>query len=253
MLYDLLDQLGFSKKEADVYVCILQHGKIAAVDIAKLTGINSTTVYSVAKELLNKKVIREDLASSKGYFLARPPEDLHGIIEKEKLQLNKREHAINKAIGELSTIAKSASYAVPKIVFVDEDELDKFCYDQSKKWSDSVGQFDGVWWGFQDHTFVEHYEKWIQWFWRQPFTANDSLRMYSNESQIEEKMKSSKITRRQIRFWKGETPISSTLWILGDYIVMIVTRTRPFYAVEIKDAMLAANLRSVFGELWGKA
>lgn len=26
---------------------------------------------------------------------------------------------------------------------------------------------DSTWWGFQDHTFVEHYEKWIDWYWQE--------------------------------------------------------------------------------------
>ena len=41
-----------------------------------------------------------------------------------------------------------------------------------------------------------------------------------------------------------------TLWIVGDYIIMIQTLEKPFYLVEIKDAVLSHNMREVFKKLW---
>ncbi len=43
------------------------------------------------------------------------------------------------------------------------------------------------------------------------------------------------------------------LWINGEYVVVIVTRTHPHYLFEIHDKLLAGNLREVFGRLWGDA
>ena len=58
------------------------------------------------------------------------------------------------------------------------------------------------------------------------------------------------LTRRQIRFWEGDSDFTGTLWMVGDYIIMIQTVERPFYLVEIHDAVLAHNMREVFKKLW---
>lgn len=251
VIYDLLEQLGFSRKEADVYLAVLQQGKVPVSELSALTGINRTTVYGIAKELIRKRVIREDITAKKTYLLARPPEDLHLLVERDRTALNKREHLINKAIGELSVLATSSRYSVPKILFADEDELKNVLYTHSERWTrNGLERGDGIWWGFQDHTFVEHYEEWIRWYWSQPFGQANALKLLSNESDVEERMKRHRIDRRQIRFWKSSAPFSATTWIVGDYVILIVTRTRPHYLVEIHDSVLGPNLRAVFQGLW---
>ncbi len=61
MLQDILKEFDFSQKETGLYLAILQQGKVTPTDLAKITGINRTTVYSVAKELIKKGVVAEDL------------------------------------------------------------------------------------------------------------------------------------------------------------------------------------------------
>lgn len=253
MIYAALEELGFSKKEADIYVTVLQHGKISVTEVANITKINRTTVYSLVKNLLKRKLIREDTTSKKTYLLARPPEDLHGLLEKEKETIHKKEHTINKAISELQSLAKNVRYSVPKIVFIDEDEIDGFLHKESKKWVESIRQTDGIWWGFQDHTFVEKYESWINWYWNHPSFKQVLLRLLTNESKIEQKMKKQEYANRQMKIWKQDDAFSATVWVNGEYLVMIVTKTRPHYLVEIHDSMLSANMRTLFRELWEKS
>jgi predicted transcriptional regulator len=250
VLYEWLEQLGFSKKESDVYIAVLQNGKISVADVAQLTTINRTTVYSVAKELIRRKIIREDVTASKTYLLARPPEDLHLLVERQKQNLNKQEHLIRKAIGELESLARNKRYSIPKIVFIDESELNEYLYSESPKWAQSIRQTDNVWWGFQDHSFVEHYEQWINWYWRHSSYKQVPLRLLTNESAIEEQMKQKQYTERQMKFLKNQSQFSATTWVNGDYLVMITTKTRPHYLVEIHDTILAANMREVFRALW---
>ncbi len=253
MIYELLEGLGFSRKEIDIYIAILQSGKISASDVAAMTDINRTTVYSVVKELIRKRVIREDITAKKTYLLARPPEDLYLLVERDKQQLRKREHAINKAITELNSLSKSSRYSVPRIVFIDEDEIEKYLYGETEKWDRSIMERgDGVWRGFQDHTFVESYEEWITWSWKQPYAKKLSLKLLTNESTAEERMQRKKIGHREMKFWKHENPFSASMWVCGEYLVMIVTKTRPHYLVEIHDAILCKNMTGVFTELWQK-
>lgn len=250
MIQQLLKQLGFSEKEITVYVAILQKGKIAPSEVAQITGINRTTVYSIAKELIKRGVISEDLGGSTRYLTALPLQDLNLLLQKEEKELEQKKTVVDKAIKELRVLAKDAKYTVPKIIFVGEKDLEKHLYKQSKIWSDSVMGADGVWWGFQDHTLVEHYEKWIDYYWKHIAPKELQLKLLSNTSVVEKKMKSKKFTQRQIKFWSETKKITAATWIAGDYLIMIITNQRPHYLVEIYDATLANNMREIFKGLW---
>ena len=248
MIQQVLRQLGLSDKEISVYLTILQQGKITAADTATLTNINRTTVYAVAKELLKKGFIQEEVGT-RTYYMARPLQDLTYVVEEERESLHRKEHMIQTAIGELKLLTKNERYEVPKMSFIEEDGLAKHMYQQSEEWTRSILATDGIWNGYQDHSFVEHYESWIDWYWAQEFSKKVELHCFTNDSAIEKKMATKKLTRRQMKCW-GDSEIASTFWVNGDHVVVIVTRTRPHYLFEIKDKLLAGNLREVFARLW---
>ena len=94
-------------------------------------------------------------------------------------------------------------------------------------------------WGFQDHTFVKNYEKWIDWYWKKE-TTQEQWQLLSNE--VAEQIKKKKYSRRQIRFWEQSHNFQATTWIMGDYVAMIVTNQKPHYLVEIHDSILAHDM-----------
>ena len=248
MINDLLKQLGFGDKEIKVYLALLQHGKLSPASLAKIVGLNRSTVYNLAKELAAKGVIAEDLGGVNMYLVAKPPQDLDALAQKEEKQLQEKKAIIKNAVEELQAVTKSTQYTIPKIIFVAQDEIDSHLHKQTPIWDKSILKYDGVWWGFQDQTFVEHYEKWIDWYWEKGSDPKTSLKLLSNETA--EKIKKKKFQRRQIRFWEQSHSFTATTWILGDFVVMIVTNQHPHYLVEIHDAVLAHNMREVFKGIW---
>jgi hypothetical protein len=76
------------------------------------------------------------------------------------------------------------------------------------------------------------------------------VKLLSNESNVEKKMAVKKLNQREIRFWKKDADFTASLWVIGEYIVMIYTRERPFYLIEIHNSVLAHNTREVFKNLW---
>lgn len=248
MINELLTQLGFGEKEIKVYLTLLQHGKLSPASLAKIVSLNRSTVYSVAKELKEKGVIAEDLGGPTMYLVAKPPQELDAIAETEEKKIKDKRAIIKNAVEELQAITKATQYTIPKIVFKAHDEVEAHLYKQTPVWDKSILKYDGTWWGFQDHTFVQTYEKWIDWYWEKGSNPQTQLKVLSNEAA--EKIKKKKFSRRQINFWKESHNFTSTTWILGDYVVMIITNQKPHYLVEIYDSALAHNLREVFKGIW---
>lgn len=250
---ETLSQLGLNQKEIRVYTTLLKVGRMTPAAISRLTKINRATVYNIAKCLVTKGFIAEDLGSKTRYLSPLPAESMRQITEKQKREMAEKEKLVKELMGQISLMAKK-DYPVPKIRFVEEGELRDFLYDNFIKWQTDLMKKDFTWWGFQDHSLVEHYEDWILWTWKQKEYQDPRCHahLFSNDSTIEKKLeKKLDRSKRDIRFAKG-MDFTSSVWIGGDYVIMTVARQHPFYLVEIHDATLAHNLRQVFRNLWEK-
>ena len=247
---ETLRGIGLNDKEIKVYLALLKHGKATPATLAKLTKINRATVYNVAQSLQTKGIITEDLTDKVLYFSPLPPQNLEQIVERPRRELKAKELLIKKAINDLSLITADKNYPVPKIRFVQEDDLENFLYDNTEKWLNSILKSDGIWWGFQDHSLLEQYKAWVDWYWKTPLGKKCELQIFSNSSEIEQEMtKKHSSDARHVRYDNGLN-FTSSVWVGGDYLIMIVTRQHPFYLFEVHDATLANNMREVFKKLW---
>lgn len=249
MLQDILNKIGFSDKQITIYTAVLQHGRLSYTDISKKTGLNRTTVYSVAQELLVRGVLQEDFSTPVKALVAAPPEALSVMTAAEEDRLQKKKVLIDEAIENIRSMPTVSGYIAPAITFIPQERMAQYLRQRQAIWNSSIMETDGVWWGFQDVTFVAEYGEWIKEYWESA-PAKLTVKLFSNDEAVEKQMQTQTPTRRNIRFWKGESAFTGTLWITGDYIVMINTREKPFTLVEIRDRLLAKNLRTVFDEMW---
>lgn len=245
----LLKQLGFTEKEIKVYLAVLEQGKTTPANVAILTGINRTTVYSIAKDLLEKGVIAEDIAGTKSYLVALPPEDLKNLSKKEERDLQTKKILIDQVTAELQNFTKNTKYSIPKISFIYEEDMENFLYKQSPEWSRSIMSKDGIWWGFQDPTFVGAYQKWIDWYWTECAPSDLELRLLTNDTKEEKQVAKKGYEKRIMKYWnKGD--FTASTWVAGDYLIMAITNQKPHYLVQIYDATLAHNMRELFKGIW---
>jgi len=249
---DILKNLGLSDKEIKLYKVLLEHGRSTPTQLSKITKINRATIYHTAKGLIGRGLVAEDLAGPVLHFLPLPPKNLLKSISNSRRELDEKEEMVKQAINDLSMISSSNQYSIPKITFIEEKNLEKYLYDNASRWNKELLKFDGTWWGFQDHSLVENFEDWIVWVSKTKEYNNPKInaKLLSNNSEIENKMeKKIPKSKRNTRFTNGMN-FTSTVWIVGEYIITVSTRQHPFYLIEIHDAMLAHNLRETFKKLW---
>lgn len=252
MVTDLLLKFGLGDKEIAVYTSLVQRGKATATELSRITNINRTTIYSVNRDLIDKGFIYEDSTTTPSSFVPLPPQDLKTLIAREEQHLQHRKNLVDQLIPELFSISKDTVYSPPKIQFKSEDDFEEYLYQQTPIWAESIMKTDGIWWGFQDPSFVEHYNKYIDWHWEQPNTKNMKLKLITTPSDIEEKVRAERRwpEQRMIRVWPGAENFTATTWVLGDYVVMSFTNKKPHYMIEIYDKAMAQNMRALFQGIW---
>lgn len=119
----LLQKLGFSAKEAKVYLASLELGLASAQDVAKKAGLNRTTGYAVLNYLVNRGVMGKTKLRGKTRFIPEPPERLATLIG----ELDK---AIKESLPELKAIYNKKEVK-PKITFYEGKNAVQKVYDDT--------------------------------------------------------------------------------------------------------------------------
>jgi sugar-specific transcriptional regulator TrmB len=248
MLEKEFQALGLNENEREVYLAVFRAGKASPARIAKETAINRTTVYSISRKLMGLGLIGEDVSAKVAYLYAEKPSALEHIFAKEAAALKHKQELAKTVAEQLATLPSGKAYSVPHIKFVEEADLTDYLYKEYARWAASGTKNDNTWWGYHDHSFSERYREWIHWNWKQsPFDTQ--VRFLVNAEAVEAEI-SDAHESREIKVLPDESQFDSSTWVIGDYVIMVQSRERPHYLVEIHDAIFARNQRQLFKTLW---
>lgn len=248
-LIERLVKFGMSQSEAALYLRLAELGRSGAHALAKRCGLPRTTTYSVLDSLVRKGFAFVEKGPGNTIYVANDPSALLLQVSKERAELEHREAEAAELVELVRPSFRSRFHNAPKIQFFEgRDGVEQMLYGNLEIWQTSIYNYDSTWWGYQDHTFVENFRAWLDYTWVR-FQAGEKVCLISNSAPIEEQLRG-RVRGREIRSINSLLEFSSTIWILGDYIVLIMNRHDPIYSFQIHDPVFAANLRSVFQLLW---
>ncbi len=116
--------IGFSEKEIEVYLALLELGKGTVTQIARKAGINRPTAYHVLASLELKKLVRTSGKEPKQEYTAESPENIEMILEEKIAEYNSALRKAKEIIPELVSLHNKDNR--PKIKFYEgKDGLQK--------------------------------------------------------------------------------------------------------------------------------
>ncbi len=254
MYQELLKKLGFDDKEIAIFIAVLERGRVAPAVVSKVTGINRSTVYSVAKVLAARGILNIDATTDTTYLVIESPDVLQNVIVREERELSERKSLVKDAVKQLESVPRSKHYSVPKVKFYNEKEMHDALYTRLPVWAESsVAIGEPSWWGFQDVSLVEHFPEWIVDHY-DIIPSTVSTHMFTNATSTEQAVhKKVNDARRIVKYLDDKDhEFTATQAVLGDYIMYIMSQEKPFYMIEIHDRVMAHNFREVFKKLWEK-
>lgn len=252
MLKDSLLELGLNKTEISVYLNIVERGKVSPTEISHKTGIKRTTVYAVTEELVKKRLIEEDITGKTKHFIPRSISSLKNYTKDARRDLDIKDKIIEEILPDLADLSDTANYSIPKIRFIGPDDVEDFYKEQAPRWIESMKETnETTWWGYQgdDYFKLKVNTDFIDWYWSICPEELD-LKIFTEKREGEAKMLKERIyPRRLTKPWQGE-PFSAGLWVIGDYVINIITQNDGQYLVQIEDSLLASSQRTLFKKLW---
>lgn len=250
MIETLLTQLGFTEKETNVYLAILRAGKVTPGSLAIATHLKRTTVYHIIEELLKRGVIAEDITKKTRTLVALPPEELERVITIEEEALQKKRKVVSQAVDALREVNQGGGIAMPKIQYIGEEDIERYLYKQTPVWNESIRRTDGYWWGYSDPSFVEIYQDWIRWYWKQKDSSDIKDNLLTSAAPIEAQLAGEGLERRKVKLWPGGQGFTGSQWVAGEYLILVMTSKHPYYLLEIRDAVQAQNMRMLMKGIW---
>jgi sugar-specific transcriptional regulator TrmB len=245
--------LGFTQNEARLYSYLVEAGRLSAYALAKKLSLPRSTVYSVLGVLEHKGLVRKEPVKGTWWYRVDNPEDLLEIFEKEESVLLRKKQLATILVKELKQVFKTKSNAIPRLEYYEgKANIEKFLFNYLPVWRDSMLNTDKSTWGYQDDSFVKEYQPWLKEAWKViHIEAKIAGRIISNNNQIEKNLKN-KIKGREVKTLGDKFNFTSSIWVMGEYVILILTREDPHIAFQIKSTTLSRNLKLIFEYLYNQ-
>lgn len=99
-----MKKLGFSDKEAKVYLALLELGNAPVQEIAKKAGVNRATTYVVLDSLKKQGVASTVEQGKKTMYAAENPATLMRLFKLREEEIREKEEEFKKALPELDAL-----------------------------------------------------------------------------------------------------------------------------------------------------
>lgn len=196
------------------------------------------------------------MAGKTTFFIANEIKYFKKWIENEKSILDRKISLLERAQKEVEEIEFKDKNILPRLRYIDNNRIKTFLHEELEKWNKSVKNTDGSWWGFQDVSFANNFDDWINYWFKEKSSKSLVVRLLTNDKKVEIDLKNNTSIDKSIRLVKyldeDDNDFESTVWVVGHYVVFLNTKTKPFSAIEVYNKDLAKNLRGIFKILWKK-
>jgi len=108
-LVNQLKEMGFSQKEARIYLASLELGEAAIQDIASRAGVSRASTYLVIEALKARGLVCLLEEGKKKLYCATPPSALEDLIEKESHVIEKKKKRLGKIMPMLFALMNAES------------------------------------------------------------------------------------------------------------------------------------------------
>jgi len=239
-LQHLMQKLGYSTGEADIYLAILALGEGTVSDIARRAGIPRTSCYHVLDKLKRQGVVSSYVKRKRPFWVAEDPEAL-------EFHLREQADYVHRLLPALKAVQPVAGESGPKARFYEGvSGIKEVLNDILKDHFDilALGSLeDGLRvLGDDFHFFIEQRHK---IFLKARYITNSSPGALALHKRDVEEL-------RRTRFLPENARIKNLNFIYGDKMAAISLNPKLPVATVISDADIAQTQRIMFEALWSQ-
>lgn len=236
---DVLLNLGFNKKEAQVYLAALELGEATITDIAQKANLPRTTSYGIITSLSQKGLISFNVKKRRKYFFGENPARLLNIVRE-------RERLLRESMPSLQLIHNSSS-AKPKIRFYEGEGGIKSILEDILKTKKSLLAITAV----QD--MMKIFKDYFPYFIESRARRKIKVKLLTKKtSESIDLAKRDKEELRQTKFVSTKFSFHTANFIYGNKVAIISIKKQPIIGIVIEDSDIVNTQKMLFEIIWGK-
>lgn len=238
-IISFLEEYGFTQKEANVYVAMLQLGHANVGDIAKIAKIKRPTAYIILDELMRKGFVDLLPKDNKTYYIAKSPEILLKI-------LSRKEKLAESFIPQLMAVFNDTKEK-PRVQYYEGEDAVKKAFDDSIKDGKKVFAFFGaedipnIW----ENKYVNEYQ-----INRVKHKIPARVIVSSGPRALEYKRTGRLVMRETKIIDAKKFPFKAEVLIYGNKIAVISYDKAYGFSLIIQNDQFSATMKSVFDFMW---
>lgn len=236
---EILQKIGLSKNEADIYLCLLSNGTLSTYEIAQKTGIYRPHIYDKLETLMGKGLVSEIKKVNKKYFSAAHPNKIKEFLDQKKSKLRRDEDELEGILPQLILRNKGNKEDTNVEVYKGKEGLKGFLKGiiRAKK--------DACILGLEEEHYRDKFRTGIQKYF-QELEANN----LKERAMIKGGFKfNTKTTKYRTLKDKGFTQTKTETYIYGDTLGLVVWG-EPITIIKIENKNMAKTYKEHFEYLW---
>lgn len=240
-LISTLKDFGFSKKEADMYLAVLELGEAQISDIAKKANLPRTSCYEIIKALVNHRMVSYFVKKRTRLYVAESPKKIAALFEH-------RVQVFREILPRLQAISNQA-HATPLIRFYEGEEGVKVILNEvisEKRNFDAITSIDDAYTLFAGD-FADFVEV------RQKHYLHVRLLTVRSKQSEELKAADAQSLRETRCFVPEKYTFRTANWIFGDKVALLSFERDHSMGLIIHDVALADTFRMYFELMWQNA
>jgi len=236
----ILQEIGLSEGEAEVYLALLETGSTTAGPVIKKTGLHRATTYTILQRLIEKGLVTYIITGKKRHFEAADPETLMEILKEKEEKLRsilpqlkvKKEHSKTKQEIKIYEGFRGLKTTREKALRVLKKGEMSYVLGASTTTTERFNQF------------------WKSWNRRRSGMGIKSRMLWTSEAKKYARERAV-LPHTEVKFLPIKFPTPLYINVYRDYTDIGLTTEKPFI-VEIKNKQVADSFRKYFDILWNQ-
>ena len=250
--YSTLLKLGLSEKEASIYFNLIQFGVASIAELSKITQMPRTTLRENINRLNEKGLVKNVVQGKKKLLKAETPEKLTLLLKEQQLRIeDKRTELsivskdINRLIGNLLNIQPLTNLPETEVQYFDNIESIRRLYDRIVEAMEIKAYVDVV--GITKY-FPENFKKYREALKREGTVFWDIIYLSDGAKELQKMV--THAGSYHYKFFPPEVKINQMDYLIYEDNISLIQAGKSFFAVNIRNKLLADNARSMFDLVW---
>jgi HTH-type transcriptional regulator, sugar sensing transcriptional regulator len=243
---DKLEKLGFSTKEADVYLALLELGSAIVSDVAKRSGINRSTAYILLESLVEKGFVSISEKNNVKLFSVTPPERLIQYLQDAVKKQTELVGLAHNLLPELKSLYVGIG-PKPRVQFFEGTEGLKTAYEDTLSAKETIRAYASI---ENMHKALPGY---FPEYYNRRAKQNIAIRaIFPDTPEAKERIKHNKTEARESLLVPSDKYAFSPEINIYDNKIIFMSWVEKF-ALVIESQELADALKKVFELSWVEA